>query len=385
MNRNPLLALAPAALLAAVMFAASCSRQAPLSPADTPDDAVTTVDLSVLRHIEMALRPPVTEGADAERRGRVVYVPAGSDDALAGAIATAGAHGAVVLRAGVHHESGPVEIATPVTLFGETGAVLESHIPTWPVASPTIQAALWVHTPGFAMRGIEMRPEGGIGGTAILLDHAPGAAVFQNNLHDYQYGVLIEGSDRTRIFDNRISATPAWLSDPNVPEAHGIVNINGVGTIVARNTVTNALFGIWACDRNGLAFGNQTSGNLIGLILCKVPLGSYPLPGGAVAGAQFSATSWLAQSNVSFGNFATGLLIIDGANGNHVVSNDSHDNGGYAVEFTADTFRFGFLTPASFNNVFVAGAFPNIQVKDCGNGNRILGGKLVDNTLEPCD
>lgn len=385
MKRTPWIKPLPLAAMAILMLAGGCSRQAPLSPAATPEDEVASVDLSELRRIETAVQLPWSTRGDDERRSRVVSVPAGSSDALAGAIASAGPRGLVVLRAGVHHESGQIEITTPVTIVGEPGAVLESQIPTWPVASPTLQAALWVHTIGFAIRGVELRPAGGIGGTAVLLDYADGAAVFQNNIHDFQYGVLVQGSDRVRIFDNRISATTAWLSDPNVPEAHGIVNINGVGTILARNTVSNATFGIWACDRSGLAFANTTSGNLIGLILCKVPASSYPLPDGDLVGAFSSAANWLAQSNVSFGNFSTGILIIDGANSNRVISNDSHDNGGYAVEFTADTFRFGFLTPASFNNVFVAGAFPAIQVKNCGNGNRIFGGQLVDNSLEPCD
>lgn len=348
------------------------------------ESVVGTVDLSALTRIEQATRLPAQHGALG--RGNVVVVPAGSVDALASALAAAGARGFVVLAAGVHHESGRVEITEPVTLLGEHGAVLESSIPTWPVASATIEPALWVHgTGGVTIRDIEMRPAGGIGGAAILIDHCPGTAVFKNNLHDWQYGVLVESSDLVKIWDNRIVATLAWTSNPSVPEAHGIVIINGVGAIVALNKVSNAVFGIWACDARGLAFANRVSGNFIGLILCKVPLGSYPLPGGEIVGASSSATAWLAQGNVATGNFTTGILIIDGANHNRVLSNESHDNGSYAVEFTTDTYRFGFLTPAAFDNVFVAGTFPNTQVKDCGNGNRILGGVLVNNTLEPCN
>ena len=162
-----------------------------------------------------------------------------------------------------------------MALLGENGAVLESNIPTWPVASATIQPARWVHgTGGVTIRGIEMQPAGGIGGTAILIVHSPGTAVFKHNLHDWQYGVLVESSELVMIRDYRISATLAWTSDPNVPEAHGIVIINGIGAIVALNQVSNALFGIWACDARGLAFANRVSGNFIGSILCKVPLGS---------------------------------------------------------------------------------------------------------------
>ena len=33
----------------------------------------------------------------------------------------------------------------------------------------------------------------------------------------------------------------------------------------------------------------------------------------------------------------------------------------------------------------LTGAYPNVQVKNCGNGNRVIGGKLVDDTVEPCN
>ncbi len=371
-------------LFAAALLASSCSRQAPLSPSAAAEDAVPEVDVTVLKRIESGARMPAS-ASDDDRGRHVVFLPAGSTDALANAIAEVGPHGIVVLRAGVHHESGPVEIGIPVSILGEPGAVLESAVPTWPVASPTIQAALWVRSPGFTLRGVEMRPAGGLGGTALLLQGSAGAAVFQNNIHDFQFGVLVQQSDRVRIFDNRVAVTPAWLSDPTVPEADGIININGVGAIIARNQVSNGTFGIFCCDRGGLAFANRTTNNAVGLILCRVPYEALTLPDGVAVGAETSATGWLAQANVSFGNFTTGILIIDGANQNRVISNDSHDNGGYAVEFTTDTFRFGFLTPAAFNNVFVAGAFPDIQVKDCGVGNRIVGGHLVDNSVEPCN
>ncbi len=371
--------------LCALILLAGCSRQAPLAPTPQNDDlTVGTVDLSALTRIERASRPPVTHGALG--RADVVRIPAGSVDALAAALAAAGPHGFVVLAPGVHHENGMVEITQPVVLLGEPGAVLESATPTASLAHPAVVPALWVHgAEGFVMRGVEMRPAGGLGGTAVLLENSDDAAVFQSNLHDWQYGVLVESSNHVKLWDNRVASTLAWTSNPDVPEAHGIIIINGDHALIVRNQVSNSLFGIWACSLQGVAFENRASGNLIGLILCKVPQGSYLLPSGHVVGANSSATQWLAQGNVTTGNFSTGLLIIDGANRNRVVSNESHDNGGYAVEFTADTFRFGFLTPASFNNVFVAGQFPNTQVKDCGNDNRIVGGQLVDNSLEPCN
>lgn len=374
-----------ALLVCSSLALTGCGRHAPVAPTTTPDDVVTPVDLSSLTRLERALRPPAARGA-ANGHSPIVVVPAGSVDALAGAIAEAGPHGFVILSSGLHRESAMVEVSIPVVIKGEPGAVLESAIPTWPAGNPVIQAALWVHnTEGAAIRDLEMRPAGGLGGTAILLDGARSAAVLQDNIHDYQYGVLVYDSDHASIWSNRVSTTTAWQTNPAVPEAHGIVVISGASAFVAQNRVSNALFGIWACDRDGIAYGNTVSANLVGLILCRVPAGSYPLPSGEIVGASASAVRWLAQGNVCFGNFATGLLAIDGSNANRILSNDSHDNGGYAIELAGDSYRFGFLTPASFDNLFVAGAYPNVQVKNCGNGNRVIGGKLVDNTVEPCN
>jgi hypothetical protein len=373
-----------AVLVCSALTLAGCGRHTPVAPTTTPEDVVPPVDLSVLTNLERTLRPPASRGA-ASGNSPIVVLPAGSVDALAGAIAQAGPHGFVILSSGLHRESGMVEVTIPVVIMGDPGAVLESTVPTWPAGNPVLQAAIWVHNAeGVAIRDLEMRPAGGLGGAAILLDGARSAAVLQNNIHDYQYGVLVYDSDHASIWSNRVSTTTAWQTAV-VPEAHGIVVISGASAMVAQNKVSNALFGIWACDRDGIAYGNTVSANLVGLILCRVPAGSYPLPGGEIVGASASAVRWLAQGNVCFGNFTTGLLAIDGSSANRILSNDSHDNGGYAIELAGDSYRFGFLTPASFDNLFVAGAYANVQVKNCGNGNRVIGGKLVDNTAEPCN
>ena len=63
----------------------------------------------------------------------------------------------------------------------------------------------------------------------------------------------------------------------------------------------------------------------------------------------------LAQGNETFGNFAAGILAIDGAHDSRIVDNNSHDNGAYDVELSGDSFRFGFLTPSCFSCTFTAG------------------------------
>ena len=93
----------------------------------------------------------------------------------------------------------------------------------------------------------------------------------------------------------------------------------------------------------------------------------------------------LVQGNETFGNFAAGILAIDGAHDSRIVDNHSHDNGSYDVEMSGDSFRFGFLTPSSFNCTFTAGSHAGVRVKDCGSNNTVNGGVLVDNGTDPCN
>lgn len=198
-----------------------------------------------------------------------------------------------------------------------------------------------------------------------------------NTFRDQQVGVFVDGADHSTIWGNTIICA-ATTTAPM-----GIINCNGKHVSIANNDVTNGLFGIWACDEQGFLLSNNAHGNFIGIILCKVPAGAYSLPGGELVGSDRPGGRWLATGNQATGN-GWGYLIIDSANRNTLVNNAASGSGFYDVEFTGDTFRFGFLTPASFNNTFVAGSHPNIVVKNCGNNNTIIGGVLVNNTADPC-
>jgi parallel beta-helix repeat protein len=87
------------------------------------------------------------------------------------------------------------------------------------------------------------------------------------------------------------------------------------------------------------------------------------------------------RSNTASNN-GRGYLVIDGANNNTLQRNAATGSQFYDLELTADTYRFGFLTPASYHNTVKE---KNRTVKDCGNGNRILqAATLVDTTADPC-
>ena len=55
------------------------------------------------------------------------------------------------------------------------------------------------------------------------------------------------------------------------------------------------------------------------------------------------------------------------------------------MELTTDSYRFGFLTPMSYDNTVNAGSFQNIRIKDCGRNNKITGGIKVNTTTDPCN
>jgi len=79
-----------------------------------------------------------------------------------------------------------------------------------------------------------------------------------------------------------------------------------------------------------------------------------------------------------------GFQVIDGANRNVLQNNAAANNSVYDVEFAGDSTRYGFFTPASFNNVFKGASQKGLVVKDCGNNNTIKGkGTLVDQRADP--
>ena len=130
-----------------------------------------------------------------------------------------------LLKSGLHTESGTVEISQTVTLVGETGAVLQSD--TQPSLTPDdeVEPALWVHgASNVVIRGIEMRPAGAIGGTGILLHNSPNASVFDNNIHDVEFGVLAEKADQAKVWSNRVACSTGWLGGA-IPEALGITGM----------------------------------------------------------------------------------------------------------------------------------------------------------------
>ncbi len=314
-------------------------------------------------------------------------IPAGSVDALTNAIANACENGVIYLKAGLHTENSALTITKPVKIIGETGAILRIHSELTPPDTTTgafpVNPGLHVlNAPGFLLQDIELQPSGTDGGGALLVENSHGSGVMRCKFTNFQYSVLVQKSDRMTIMLNTIVTNGAWQAGG--PSAYGVVIINGKSAYVSDNDVSNALFGIWACDRWGTAERNFTHGNYVGLILCNVPP-AMQFPDGFIGGSETPATGWKNRNNKSTGNFAIGYLVIDGANNNLLENNEASGNGAYDMELTTDTYRFGFLTPAAYKNTVNAGNYPNITIKNCGPENVINGGVLVDTSSDPCN
>jgi hypothetical protein len=283
----------------------------------------------------------------------------------------------------MHTESGTVVIPHQVTIAGEKNAVLQFDTAPLPPA-PTLDPALHVLGAAHAVLwGLDIRPVSAVGGTGILIEDSPGVLVSLCSLHDHQFSVAVENGDDSILWRNEIVVTPAWTTG-DVSEAHGIMIINGDRLLIAENDVSGGLFGMWPCDNDGVLLRNHVHENFIGIILCRVPTGSIPLPSGELTGAEFSATHWTASFNEATGNLDAGYMVIDGSNHNTLWRDAASDNGTYDIELVGDSYRFGFLTPTCFDNTVVVGPYPDLLVKDCGLNGTVIGGTQVDITQDPC-
>ncbi|MCB0531448.1 MAG: right-handed parallel beta-helix repeat-containing protein [Lewinellaceae bacterium] len=347
--------LLPLLVIPAICLLPGCLKDNPETPKNAADTAVVT------------------------ERGATI-LPAGSVNQLAAALQNSAT---VILEPGLHIESDPVVVSGYHHIVGRPGAVLRmGSTPYIDFTLPIFVALHFKDAGGSSIRGVKIEPVNPIGGTAILLENSQKAVVQDCEISGFQYCILVEKSPLARVFNNKIAASTAWQTG-DIPDAHGIVVINGDGATVEKNDVSGGLFGIWACDKNGALRSNTVHDNYIGIILCKVPAGAFILPDGTATGAQYSCTKWVVRNNQSTDNLDAGYLVIDGANHNTLVNNEAGNNGTYDYELTGDTYRFGFLTPFAFNNTLKAGA--GQTVKDCGQNNVVSGGIKINTSIDPCN
>lgn len=322
-----------------------------------------------------AAKPPLT-----------VELPADSVDGLAAAIAAAGPGGTVLIKSGLHTESGTVLVDIPVKLLGEAGSIIACGTAPSPLGFPVSPAqvipTLFIRDAhGVTVQALQFIPVGAAANCAILIQDADRVQVLQNHIHGFQFGVLVQRGDRANISDNTVECVPLWVIDPQyLFVVQGINNLNGAFAQITNNRVSGAFFGIFANDRSGHLSNNQASGCYIGFQFCHMMYGIMEIFQEPL-GANVSCTGWHAQNNNATGNALCGYLVIDGANHNVLANNAASANTlDIILTGDGDFFGVGISFPASYDNVVAQASHKGLIVQNCGTNNTISG----DVTLVPC-
>lgn len=369
--------------LALTLLAGCAKDEAPatttaLQQNQVPSDMQAIAD-KALAEIEYDYNHP-PGGTEIGSRATVT-VPAGSVNALAAAIAQAGPNGKVVLKSGSHWESNTVTITQKVTIQGEEGAKLYVDVagPGDPfpfLTTNVLDPAILIKDCNFVwIKNLEIRPQGAKGSTGIFLEKGRFARIEGNLIKNFQFGIwLSDNSNTASLYDNEV----VGYSDLGV---WGLVMESGKSVKLKGNYVASFASNIFASDERGIATDNEMEGGFQGILLCTVQ-GNVQLPNGTLLQNAIPCKDWKVMNNYSHHNYWN-YLVIDGANHNFLFRNDAANAGLYDIELTGETSRFGALSPTSSYN-FVVNLNNSIINKDCGIGNTILGGTLVDNAVDPC-
>lgn len=358
--------------LALFILILGCAREEPeLNTAVADAQAVIQLAQERVAEVERQLE---LEEAEVAFRGNTVVLPAGSTDGdLADAIAQAGNNGTVIVASGDHFETGTVIIDKRVRIQGEEGAKLYVD-----VSGPGFQhdPALYVKdVNNVRITGLELRPQGAAGNTGILVEDGNRTWIQNNRIIGFGFAVWLYGADNGRILDNYVEGLGmgAWWT---------VVVQKGKNVIVRGNEVTKAQFGIFLSDKNGTAYQNDTYECDAGLFLCTAQFSS--LPDGTPIFAPEPCNDWVITGNYSHDNLY-GYMAQDGAFENLIVQNASADNSNYDIALRG-TITFGsIIFPTSRDNqVITVGPYADLIVKDCGVNNTVVGGILVDTSVDPC-
>lgn len=323
---------------------------------------------------------------DLAARGQEIHIAAGSSNALAAAIASAGHGDVIVLDPGDHFETGTVYIDKTISLMGYGANYISSGVVY--ASDFNVKSALHVTAKGCisTIRGITFKSTETHPGVCIFLENTKSIKVLYNTFENWNLAIMSAASDFGTILGNKIIADPSW-STGEILEADGMLFSDGKHNQVTNNEVSQALLGIFAGGSQGMDFGNYTHDCFIGQIFCRVPAGGYMHGGSTIDGIDIdtktSAARWLAAFNKSENNAFTGYLIIDGAHDNNLQNNSTKTNGAYDYYAVGDSHLFGFFTPKAFSNTINAYGYQT--VKNCAVNTIIRGGILIDPALDPCE
>jgi hypothetical protein len=381
-----------------LLWIAACTNPNQLDPvAENPQQ--TEEQLELARQIEAkayerleAQEARILNHPNYQNQSRaIVYLEAGSVDGLQAAISQAGPFGTVIVQSGLHIENQMVTVSQPVKIVGQNGAIIQSNVAPVlnqnandPTTFPNqINPSLLVDGASFVViRNLKFVPDPntGFGELAIALQEADNSIVRANEFQNFGGSVAVNQSDNVVVRNNVGNGT---LSDgAPIASNAGILIASGGSAMVAKNSMNDFLYGYFMSDKHGVALENTGNANFIGFVWCTWQPNITLLPTGDYIEAEFPASQWSGVRNLAENSLSNGLIVIDGANQNTLVSNNGINSGANDVEFfgIVNIPPFGNV-PVSANNTFIAGAYPNVGVRDCGVNNTIIGG-ILDPT--PC-
>lgn len=171
-----------------------------------------------------------------------VWRPA-DDAGLAQALAQAGAGDEILLGAG--RWRGPLTIATPLTLRGEPGAVIEGHAEGH---------VILVDAPDATVTGLTVTGSGSdldrMDAGIFLTKKATGALVQDNTLTDNLHGVRVQGARDSMVANNRITGRIGRQS----ALGNGVSVWNSPGAVVQGNDISRGRDGIFVSVSKKNAF-----------------------------------------------------------------------------------------------------------------------------------
>ena len=365
----------PVALL--MLLLAGCTEE-PFNEVITPVPA-SDIDVDQIlletEHEVAAIRQEIEDQPIGFRSNAPVIVPPNLVDALEEAINLAGPNGTVYLESGQHTITHTVEISFPIRLRGAPGAVLVADLGTANFEDEVALLDPALHIKGAnrtQINDLTIQHASANGSCAILIEDSRNVRIWSNHISGFQLGMLLYEGDRAQIVNNTLTGLQE-------PERHyGVYVVTGQRVILAWNDISHFGTGIFASDHRGRALANTLYDNQgDGIIFCRAP-SYYSLPDGNNVEADVSAAFWLATANSSTGNGELGYSVIDGANNNRLINNQSADNGFLDI-ILFPAFEFpGLSLPTSFDNLVISLSDPDNAIMDCGENNTVIGGEMVD-------
>ena len=357
----------------------------------TKDQAVTqstdNSGLSEVQRVQQMIQKDISEARKAQGldptlsargSGSFITVPAGSADALAAAIASAGSGGVVYLKAGLHTESAGITITTPVIIVGEDGSVLKIKSPVVNFFIKNLSPAFHVlNAPQTAFLNLDIEALDTDGGAGIIFENSSQSALMYSKVNHFLFTSIINGSDQMCMIGNNVVSSTAWKQGA-VAFSMGFLFINGQSCYAAKNEIQSTTVGLFLCDKYGTATQNYSHDNEMGIVTCTFTT-PILMPRGNVILAQHSAESWKVTDNQLRNNSFDGIAIVDGSRYNTFTGNKTSGNAVYDFDMAGESHRFngGMLTHMSFNNTLIATG--DQKVNNCGSNNSITGGMSVDN------